>query len=116
MDDPLESDPGRGTLGRMITDDILAKLRAHEPELRAAGVASLSLIGSVARGDARDNSDVDVVVRLSEDVAGFAYFGRLDRLGRRLETILGRPVDVVAEPVRKDRLKRGIEKDLTVAF
>ena len=116
MDAPLESDPGRGTLERMIKDDIIAKLRAHEPELRAAGVASLSLIGSVARGDARDNSDVDVVVRLTEDVAGFAYFGRLDQLGRRLETILGRPVDVVAEPVRKDRLKRRIEKDLTVAF
>ena len=100
----------------MIKDDIIAKLRAHEPELRAAGVASLSLIGSVARGDDRDNSDVDVVVRLTEGVAGFAYFGRLDQLSRRLEAILGRPVDVVAEPVRKDRLRRKIEEDLTVAF
>ena len=35
----------------MRRDEIIAKLRDHEAELRAAGVASLALIGSVARGE-----------------------------------------------------------------
>jgi hypothetical protein len=102
----------------MKCEEIIAKLRAHEPELRAAGVTSLALFGSTARDEQRSNSDVDVVVRLTSDAArgGFAYFGRIDALSRRLEAILQRQVDVVAEPVRKDRLRRSIEKDRIVAF
>jgi predicted nucleotidyltransferase len=99
-------------------DDILAALRAHESELRAAGAASLSLIGSTARGDEQETSDLDVLVRLEADPArnGFAYFGTIDRLARRLEAIVQRPVDVITEPVRKPALRREVEKDRVVAF
>jgi predicted nucleotidyltransferase len=102
----------------MTRDEIIARLRAHEPELRAAGVLSLSLVGSFARGDDQEDSDVDVLVRLEEKPTegGFAYFGRLDELSRRLAAILGRPVDVITEPVRKDRLRGNLEKDRTLAF
>lgn len=102
----------------MERDAVIATLRAHEPELRAAGVVSLSVFGSVARGEARAESDVDVVVRLSDDALreGFAYFGRLDALTRRLRDILGRPVDVVAEPVRKEGLRRAIKSEGALAF
>jgi uncharacterized protein len=99
-------------------DEIIAALRAHEPELRAAGAASLSLVGSTARGDEQENSDVDVLVRLEADPAhkGFAYFGVIDRLARRIEAIVRRPVDVITEPARKRRLRREVEKDRVVAF
>jgi uncharacterized protein len=99
-------------------DEVIAKLRAHEPELKAAGVVSLSVFGSVARGEERPDSDIDVVVHLSEEAArgGFSYFGRLEALSRRLRQILGQPVDVVAEPVHKDRLRRNIEKERALAF
>ena len=102
----------------MKRDEILAKLRAHEPELRAAGIASLSLIGSAARGENRAESDVDIIVRLADDPGrgGFAYFGLLDALSRRLQMILGRPVDLLAEPVCKKQLRRQIEKDRMLAF
>ena len=102
----------------MKRDEVIATLRAHEPELRAAGVVSLSVFGSVARGEERPDSDVDVVVRLSEEASGggFAYFGRLETLSRRLREILGQPVDVIAEPVHKDRLRRNIEKERALAF
>lgn len=102
----------------MQRDEIIAKLREHESELRAAGVSSLALFGSAARGEQRNDSDVDIVVRLTRETAhgGFAYFGRLDALSRRLAAILERPVDVVAEPIRKDRLRRSIEKDRVIAF
>jgi uncharacterized protein len=102
----------------MKSDEIISKLRAHESELRAAGVAGLALFGSAARGEQREDSDVDVVVRLTDEArsGGFAYFGRIDSLSRRLAEILQRPVDVVAEPILKDRLRRAIEKDRIIAF
>jgi uncharacterized protein len=102
----------------MDRQEIIATLRAHEPELRAAGVEGLSLIGSVARGDQTERSDVDVAIRLSPEAAagGFAYFGRLDVLTRRISEILGCPVDVVTEPIRRERLRRAIEKEAVCAF
>jgi uncharacterized protein len=102
----------------MQRDAVIAALRAHEAELRQAGVVALSVFGSVARGDAGDASDVDVLVRL-EDAAlrsGFRYFGRLATREHRLRDILGAEVDVVAEPVRKERLRRAIDRDRVVAF
>ena len=102
----------------MDREQAVALLRAHEAELKAVGVARLSIFGSVARGDAIASSDVDVVIRLSPEAAqgGFAYFGRLDAINRRLEEILGCSVDVVAEPVRKERLRQTIEREATLAF
>lgn len=47
--------------------DAIARLKAHEAELRAMGVTGLSLFGSVARGEARPGSDVDVVARLDDE-------------------------------------------------
>lgn len=97
---------------------MIEKLRAHEAELRSTGVTGLSLIGSVARGDDSEKSDVDVVVRVSDQIKhlGFAYFGHLDRLNQQLESILGQPVDIVTEPVENHRLRRQIEKERIVAF
>lgn len=102
----------------MNREQAITRLRAHEAELRAAGVERLSIFGSVARGDATEASDVDVVVRLSPDASqgGFTYFGRLDEINRRLEQILGGPVDIVTEPVRKERLRQAIEREATLAF
>ena len=102
----------------MNPDQIIATLRAHKAELRTAGVQSLSLFGSVARSEATEASDVDVLVRLTPDAAqgGFAYFARLDALVRRLQDLLGCSVDVITEPVRKEALRRSIEKDAMLAF
>ena len=102
----------------MKRDEVIAALRAHEAELRAAGVESLSVFGSVARGEQNDRSDVDVAIRLSSQAAqgGFEYFGRLDALTRQLEEILGCRVDVVAEPIRREGLRRSIETEAVSAF
>lgn len=44
-----------------LAGEMIAALRAHEVELRAAGIRHLSLFGSVARGDAGAGSDVDLL-------------------------------------------------------
>ncbi|MEO3432506.1 nucleotidyltransferase domain-containing protein [Inquilinus sp. CAU 1745] len=92
-------------------------LRSHRDELAASGVASLSLFGSVARGDDSEGSDVDIVVKLRDDAKqGLAYFGTMETLGIRLSVILDRHVDLVTEPVKKQALRRSIERDRVVAL
>jgi predicted nucleotidyltransferase len=101
----------------MNRDQVIRALRAHEQELRATGVVSVSLFGSTARGESAPG-DVDIAVRLSNKFSrgGFDYFGRLDELERHLSELLGSKVDVVEEPVRKERFQQEIDRDRALAF
>lgn len=102
----------------MNQGDVIAKLRAHERDLKAAGILSLAVVGSTARDEAEDASDVDILVRLAPEArrTGFAYFGHIDALTRRLEAILGKPVDLITEPIRKQHLRHRLQRDRSIAF
>jgi len=71
----------------MDKDAIIGRLREHEAEFRKLGVESLSLFGSVARGESTESSDVDLAVILdhSRMPRGFHYAGRLEELREKLE-------------------------------
>ena len=75
----------------MRRDEILAVLREHQPELDTLGVSSLALFGSVARGEAGPESDIDILVEFARPVGLFEFV----RLQMRLEALLGRQVDLV---------------------
>ena len=79
---------------------------------------SVSLFGSVARGDESVDSDVDLAVLLGNDFSkgGFDYCQRMDDLRKRFSEITGCPVDVVEEPVRRQRLQAEIDRDRALAF
>ena len=47
--------------------DVIATLRAHEAELRQAGIRHLSLFGSVARGEAATGSDIDLAAEFAPE-------------------------------------------------
>jgi len=53
----------------MTRDEVLSKLKAVEPALRARGVGALYLFGSYARDEARPDSDVDVFIDPANDDA-----------------------------------------------
>jgi uncharacterized protein len=101
----------------MGRDEVICVLKAHEPELRAAGVVSASLFGSMARGEDPAH-DADVAVRLGPNFSapGLDYFTCMDKLESRLSKILGCKVDVVEETVRKERFQREIDRDRALAF
>jgi predicted nucleotidyltransferase len=101
-----------------LTRSTVERLRAHEEELRAFGIRSLSVFGSIARGEGSPTSDIDVAVRLGSEFArgGFEYFGKLERLRGQLAAILARPVDVIEEPVEAERLQRAIDRERVPAF
>ena len=65
-------------------------LQEHQTEIRLFGVKSLALFGSVARAEARADSDVDILVEFDRPVGLFGLIA----LQQRLEEWLGRPVDV----------------------
>jgi predicted nucleotidyltransferase len=77
----------------------LEELRQRREEIvrvaAAHGGSNLRVFGSVARGSANETSDIDVLVDLTIDADGFAYFGALESLRRALENLLGRQVDIV---------------------
>jgi predicted nucleotidyltransferase len=43
---------------------VIAMLREHEAELRQLGLRSLSLFGSIARGDTETDSDIDLAAEI----------------------------------------------------
>lgn len=102
----------------MEREQVVDKLHRHELELKSAGVVTLSLFGSAARGTAGTGSDVDVAVRLTDSfsAAGFDYFSRLQDLEARLSRILSCHVDLIEEPAEKQRLQQEIERDRIVVF
>jgi len=60
----------------MNRDQAIAKLKEHEPELKRLGVRQLYMFGSTARGDAREDSDVDLFFDYEE--GKFGLFDLMD--------------------------------------
>lgn len=82
--------------------------------MRQTGVKRLALFGSVARGDARPDSDIDLVAEI-DLTAGFSL---LDLIGleQDLGDRLGRPVQILMEPIKKDRLRVNVDRDRVHVF
>ncbi len=86
----------------------LALLTRSKPELaRRYGVARLALFGSTARGEAREDSDVDVLVAFDGPATSQRYFG----VQFYLEDLLGHPVDLVTDKALRSELKPYVERD-----
>ena len=93
------------TLGRMSREQVLSALTGVFPRLSSEyGVSSLALFGSVARGDARPDSDVDVLVEFRQPI-GLLRFGALQA---ELEDLIGRRVDLVEPDALHPALRDGI--------
>lgn len=93
-------------------DVILNDLAALERPLRERRLTSLALIGSIVRGAAGPNSDIDVLIDIDPGIR----FSLIDLVSVKdyLEDRLGRSVDVVTrdglEPAIKDRVLREAER------
>jgi len=105
----LRRQPGRlrrlsGPVGRRVRrhrNDLIAAAAAH-------GVHNLRLFGSVARGEDRPDSDVDL---LADVPPGLSLFG-LGRVEADLEAILGTRVELIPAADLKPGVRARVERDL----
>ena len=91
----------------MRRDDVLALLAAHRAEIERFGVMSLRLFGSVARGEASSESDVDLLVSFGQTPTFSGYM----KLRIFLEDLLGAKVDLITESGLREGVRPYVEKD-----
>ena len=77
------------------------------PVLKRYGIARAAVFGSVARGDNRSDSDVDVVIEIPRPYGLFEFM----EIKNGLEDILGKKVDLVEYRSIKPRVRENIIKD-----
>ena len=85
----------------MEREVVIQILRQNQAEINSFGVISLALFGSVARGDAGPDSDVDLLVEFDRPVGLFGLIA----LQQRLEELLGCPVDLGTPECLKNHIR-----------
>ena len=100
-----------GTLDPALAERerVLRILHEQAPRLRARGIRSLSLFGSMARGEAGPRSDVDLLI--ATDPEARPGFFELFELKEELEALLGRSVQFAFGSKMRPWLRQWIEED-----
>lgn len=98
----------------MNKSDAIKVLRRHEADLRARGIIHAALFGSVARGDARSDSDIDIMIELDPEakIDVFQYAG----IKMYIEGLFETPVDVVDREALKPSVSIPAANDAIYAF
>lgn len=90
------------------------RLTEEAPRLRRLGVRHLAVFGSVARGEDRPDSDVDLAVQI-EDGRSFSLI-RLEETRLSLQDLLGRPVDLGEVACLRPDVRAAFERDHVDVF
>lgn len=88
----------------MQLSEVTRILKTHQKELSSLGVKSLSIFGSVARGEETSASDVDLLIELARPMGLFGFV----RIKNHLESLLGITVDLVTPDALGPELKARI--------
>jgi hypothetical protein len=90
----------------------LRKLRANRSNLIAKGLLNVAVFGSVARGDEKPGSDIDLVIKVAEDMNAF----RLAGIQSDLQDILGASVEIVTLKEFNDGFDRSVQEEVVIAY
>jgi predicted nucleotidyltransferase len=98
----------------MTLQEIVGKLRAGEPHLRQWGVRHAAVFGSVARGENKDTSDIDILIELDPKTPmGMFQYARLKI---DIAELVGGPADVVNRRTVRPMLRDAILREAVDAF
>jgi predicted nucleotidyltransferase len=95
-------------------ENILSVLRDHAPELREAGLIHLRVFGSVARNQANDKSDIDLLADF--DRSKQITLVTLGSLETRLSMLLGMKVELSSPDWMKEPIRSRAVQEAVVAF
>jgi len=87
---------------------ILTLLKEKQSNLRTLGVMSVALFGSVARDEAVDGSDIDILVSFHQSPVTFDSYMDVKFF---LEDLLSNPVDLVIAESLHPRIKPSVHQD-----
>ena len=88
-------------VGTAIPEDLAARVRALGARY---GVRDIRVFGSVARGEASQDSDIDLLVNYVPGHGGFAFVEFCEEVGK----LFGRRVDVVSERSLPPRIRERV--------
>jgi predicted nucleotidyltransferase len=89
-------------------EKVLNLLQQNQEIFKQFGVAKLAIFGSIVRGEATENSDIDILVSFEKIPTSKDYFG----LQFFLEDLLEKPIDLVTDKSLRKELRSHIEKEL----
>jgi hypothetical protein len=95
-------------------DDIIQRIRAQESELRRRGIQHLAVFGSMARREARPDSDIDIAVDIQPG-RPFSLI-RMEDTRLLLEDTLGRPVDLGEVDSLRPHVRTAFQRDRVAVF
>jgi len=93
---------------------VIETLRLHESELKAAGIVHLRLFGSVARGEASAESDVDLMADFDRSKRLTLF--NMAHLENRLSDLLGVKADLASAGSMKERVRVRAIREAIDAF
>lgn len=96
----------------MAREEYIEKLKKYKRDnSKAYGIVNIGIFGSVARGEEKEESDVDVCVEMSKPDLFYMVHIKED-----LQELFGRSVDVVRmRPSMNALLRKNIERDMIYA-
>ena len=97
----------------MKRDEAISRLQEHEADLKRLGVERLYLFGSTARGEATDESDVDLFFDYEKGKLGL--FELMD-VKEYAASILGRKTDIMTRDSLHKMLRQTIEASAVRVF
>lgn len=109
----MQRHAGYATVPRMERTEALARLKAHEAELRQLGVQHLYMFGSTARDEARTDSDVDLFFDYPRGKFGLYELMDVKDAAAR---ILGRKTDIMTRDSIHKALRARIEEEAVPVF
>jgi len=93
----------------MTRDDIMHQIREHDDFLILHGIKRIGLFGSYARGEQREESDIDLLVEFDEGKKNYDNFMELCFF---LEDIFGKRVDLLTPESMSPFMRPYIEKEV----
>jgi uncharacterized protein len=101
-------------MSSMRRDDVIARLKEAEPALRARGIRRAAVFGSVARGEERPDSDIDIMIEVdpARRLTVYDYVALKECVSELFEG----PVDVVSRDGLKPFIRPKVTAEAIYAF